>query len=46
MQIFCILQNWTLQCPGEVLVCHREGELQTGIVPAKPGRVVSLPITY
>ncbi len=41
-QIFCILQNGTLQCPGEVLVCQRDGELQTGIVPVNPGRVVSL----
>jgi hypothetical protein len=37
-----LLQNGTLQCPGEVLVCHRDGKLQTGIVPANPGRVVSL----
>jgi hypothetical protein len=32
VQIFCILQNWTFQCPGEVLVCHRDcpGKSGTG----------------
>jgi hypothetical protein len=33
------------QYPGEGLVCDRDGELQTGTIPANPGRVVSLIIT-
>jgi hypothetical protein len=37
-----ILQNGTLQCPGEGFVCHRDSEPQTGKVLANPGRVVSL----
>ncbi len=31
MQIFCILQIGTLQCPGEVLLCHRDCTGESGM---------------